>query len=69
MHIVLGVGVGGVNDFPDDYRSENSIKPWKNKENKQVKKFFDARSSWIGSWKLTTQNRALQVDSVKVWAL
>ncbi|KAJ3661452.1 hypothetical protein Zmor_005847 [Zophobas morio] len=69
VQIVLGVGVGGVNDFPDNYRSGSNVKPWENNDNKQVKNFYMAKDNWMKSWKLTTDNRALQVDSIKVWAV
>ncbi|XP_044269659.1 beta-1,3-glucan-binding protein-like [Tribolium madens] len=67
VHIVLGVGVGGNNDFPDDAQSGNSRKPWKNRHPKEVKQFFNARSEWLSTWK--GDNTALQVDYVKVTAL
>jgi hypothetical protein len=59
--------VGGVNDFPDDFRSGTNVKPWRNKDNKQVKNFFTARSEWGKTW--SGDNCALQVDYIKVWAL
>ena len=61
--------MGGVNDFPDNYRSGSNVKPWENNDNKQVKNFYMAKDNWMKSWKLTTDNRALQVDSIKVWAV
>nr|BAG14263.1 GNBP1 [Tenebrio molitor] len=67
VRLVLGVGVGGVNDFPDDFRSGTNVKPWRNKDNKQVKNFFTARSEWGKTW--SGDNCALQVDYIKVWAL
>ncbi|EFA11591.1 Gram-negative bacteria binding protein 2 precursor [Tribolium castaneum] len=67
VQIVLGVGVGGNNDFPDSVQSGNHKKPWVNKDPKEVKFFFNARSEWLGTWK--GDNTALQVDYVKVTAL
>ncbi|GJQ68268.1 GNBP1 [Trypoxylus dichotomus] len=65
--IALGVGVGGNYDFPDDATSSNTPKPWRNFHPRTMKEFFDKKNFWIGSW--VGDDVALQVDSVKVWAL
>ncbi|KAK9891870.1 hypothetical protein WA026_017356 [Henosepilachna vigintioctopunctata] len=68
MHVVLGVGVGGVNDFPDYYVSTNNKrKPWVNFERLQMKKFFNAREDWLPTW--TNDRSSLTVEYVKIWAL
>nr|UFP78247.1 beta-1,3-glucan recognition protein [Melanotus cribricollis] len=65
--ISLGVGVGGIADFPDGYTSGNNQKPWVNGERNQVKKFFNTRNVWGGTW--NGNKAALQIDYVKVTAL
>ncbi|KAK9891872.1 hypothetical protein WA026_017358 [Henosepilachna vigintioctopunctata] len=68
MHLVLGIGVGGVNDFPDGYVSSNKkTKPWVNFERLQMKKFFNAREDWLPTW--TDEGSSLRIEHVKVWAL
>nr|CAI5837245.1 unnamed protein product [Callosobruchus analis] len=72
--LVLGVGVGGINDFPDNFKSSNNddgfftyyMKPWTNKEVLQEQKFFKSRSKWLPSW---NKNAQLEVDYVKIQAL
>lgn len=67
LHITLGVGVGGINDFPDGYTSSGAAKPWQNKYRNEVKDFYSARDSWKKTW--NNNDCALQVDYVKVTAL
>ncbi|KAK9694456.1 hypothetical protein QE152_g33533 [Popillia japonica] len=62
----IGLGVGGINDFPDNYTTNNP-KPWTNTHTKQLKTFFDARDTWSSTWRKT--NVQLQIDSVKIWSL
>lgn len=67
MHLTVGVGVGGINDFPDGYRSTSNIpKPWTNKEVKQMRKFFDAKNQWLTTW---NEHSQLKIDFVKIYAL
>lgn len=66
MHIVLGVGVGGINDFPDDFKSGNYSKPWRNSARTQLLDFFEARDKWSQTW---GDQSVLKVKSVKVTAL
>lgn len=67
MSLTLGVGIGGINDFPDGYVSALGItKPWINKEVKQVRKFFDARNHWLATW---SNNSQLEIDFVKIYSL
>lgn len=64
---MLGVGVGGVNDFPNDYKSGNFDKPWINNNRLQVKKFYESRNNWYdNTWGADSQ---LQVDYVKIRSL
>ncbi|XP_057670683.1 beta-1,3-glucan-binding protein-like [Diorhabda carinulata] len=65
-HLVIGIGVGGINDFPNDFKSGDVLKPWKNRNNVQVKMFYESRSQWLPSWNNGGQ---LIVDYVKVKAI
>ncbi|CAG9855839.1 unnamed protein product [Phyllotreta striolata] len=65
VHLVLGVGVGGITDFPDGFKG-NYDKPWKNSEINQVKKFYENRSKWEPSW---FYGGELLVDYVKITAI
>lgn len=65
--LVLGVGVGGVNDFPNYYKSGANEKPWVNYKRTQVRDFYNSRSTWYPTW--SDEGRQLQVDYVKVTAI
>ncbi|KAL3274974.1 hypothetical protein HHI36_019749 [Cryptolaemus montrouzieri] len=68
MHLVLGVGVGGIMDFPDFYvSSNNKRKPWINFERLSMKKFFRARQDWMPTW--NEGKSSLIVEYAKIWAL
>ncbi|XP_072397170.1 beta-1,3-glucan-binding protein-like [Diabrotica undecimpunctata] len=61
--LVLGIGVGGINDFPDDFMSGSVPKPWRNRNSLQVKSFYESRNQWLPSWNTGGQ---LQVDYVRI---
>lgn len=65
--LALGVGVGGLNDFPDGFGPINGTKPWSNTERNYIKHFFDARDVWMKTW--NGDKPALQIDYVKVTAI
>ncbi|KAJ8911425.1 hypothetical protein NQ315_005958 [Exocentrus adspersus] len=66
--LVLGVGAGGLHDFPDGYKSNGDyVKPWINYKATQVSDFYHSRSSWYPSW--STEGRQLEVEYVKVTAI
>lgn len=67
FQIVLGVGVGGINDFPDGYKSGNFDKPWKNLAIRNRLDFANAKDDWIKTW--NGNDVALKVDYVRVWSL
>lgn len=68
MHVVLGVGVGGLTDFPDYYVSTNNKrKPWKDSDRLIYKNFFKSRDDWLPTWE--AEGRCLKVEYVKIWAL
>lgn len=65
--VVLGIGAGGVSDFPDMCRSRGVMKPWKNIGVKLNLDFFKASDQWLPTW--AGDNSALKIDYVRVWAL
>lgn len=73
FYITLGVGVGGVRDFPDNIRSgdgQGYDKPWKNVAAKAMLRFWQAKDKWLPSWRTNNnQNSQLQIDYVRVWAV
>ncbi|KAG7295857.1 Beta-1-3-glucan-binding protein [Plutella xylostella] len=60
FYISLGVRVGGVHDFPD-----SKDKPWKNRGNKAVFNFWEAKDTWFSTW----YDSSMKVDYVRVYAL
>lgn len=69
FYLTFGVAVGGINDFPDGYKSNGVDKPWLNAKRNQLVTFTDSKNKevWQGTWK--GEGAALQIDSVKVTAL
>lgn len=65
--MTIGVGAGGINDFPDGYKSGINNKPWINKSAKNIKDFFNAKSKWLETW--IRNECAMQIDSIKITAL
>lgn len=64
LKLVLGVGVGGINDFPDDFKSGNSNKPWTDGNRLQIKKFYESKNEWYNNtWGEESQ---LQIDYVRI---
>lgn len=68
FYISLGVGVGGLGDFPDG--SKNGVgqtdKPWENSDNQAERKFYGDLAKWKATW---TDQSVLKVDHIKVTAL
>ncbi|KAJ8971184.1 hypothetical protein NQ317_005354 [Molorchus minor] len=60
LRLVIGVGVGGISDFPNDFTSKSGKKPWKNMGRTQVKDFFESRNVWHSTW--SENKRQLEVE-------
>ena len=73
FYLVIDLGIGGINDFPEDAKNANGDKPWKNDEPlKAANDFWHAKNSWLSTWKLgenKSKEATLQVDYIRVWAL
>lgn len=71
FHIILNLAVGGTNGyFPD--QGNQSEKPWKNASPQASTDFWNGRNQWLSSWNLNKNNSndaALIIDSIRVWAL
>ncbi|GLV35938.1 Gram-negative bacteria binding protein 3 [Carabus blaptoides fortunei] len=65
--IILGIGVGGLSDFPDNSRSRGMLKPWKNFALQQNRHFFNKKTQWEPTWE--GDNSTLKIEYVRVWAL
>uniref|UniRef100_A0A1Q3FNF1 Putative gram negative binding protein subgroup a n=1 Tax=Culex tarsalis TaxID=7177 RepID=A0A1Q3FNF1_CULTA len=67
FYISLGVGVGGVTDFPDGSRTGplKQPKPWNNTSPKAEYNFYQNRNVWYRTW----TEPELIVDYVRVYAL
>lgn len=65
----IGVGVGGISDFPDLALNGygNFKKPWSNTSPKAELKFWNDVENWNSTWDAT--NSGLQVDYIKVWSI
>lgn len=64
FHLILNLAVGGTNAyFPDGI----GAKPWSNQDSRSVNAFYDARGTWLPTWR--GEDAALKIRSVKAWAL
>lgn len=67
FYLSLGVGVGGVTDFPDSTVTGplKQPKPWNNTSPKAEYFFYQNRNVWFRTW----TDPELKVDYVRVYAL
>ncbi|XP_041772752.1 gram-negative bacteria-binding protein 1 [Anopheles merus] len=67
FYVSLGVGVGGVKDFPDHSLTgpSRTAKPWNNTSPKAEYFFYQNRNTWFRTW----TEPELTVDYVRVYAL
>uniref|UniRef100_A0A9I3CJN8 GH16 domain-containing protein n=1 Tax=Anopheles culicifacies TaxID=139723 RepID=A0A9I3CJN8_9DIPT len=67
FYISLGVGVGGIKDFPDHSQTgpAKSAKPWNNTSPKAEYFFYQNRNTWYRTW----TEPELTIDYVRVYAL
>ncbi|XP_034240904.1 beta-1,3-glucan-binding protein-like [Thrips palmi] len=68
FYMSIGLGVGGLNRFPDNVTNGQNAefpKPWKNTSPKAMLNFWKAKDQWYPTWQLPL----LQVSYAKVWAL
>lgn len=68
FYISLGVGVGGLGDFPDGALNGvgGRAKPWENTDPQSERLFYADLNNWKATW---TDQSMLQVDYIKVTAL
>lgn len=69
FYLIFNLAVGGTAYFADNLRNEGSPKPWGNDSPTAPRDFWNARSGWLPTWNLGTDDSHLQIDYVRVWAL
>ena len=67
FHFVLNVAVGG-NFFSENCINQGYNKPWAQTDSNQMKKFWNAKNSWLPTWNAGTDDNAMQVDYIRVYA-
>ncbi|XP_066585294.1 beta-1,3-glucan-binding protein 1-like [Prorops nasuta] len=67
FYLNVGLAVGGHNEFPDQCRSGDYVKPWRNIGSKALFDFYCARENWSKTW--TSDDSTLKLDYIKVFAL
>ncbi|GBE85656.1 glycoside hydrolase family 16 protein [Sparassis crispa] len=66
FYLILNVAVGGTNGwFPDNVGN----KPWLDGSLTAMRDFAAAQNTWSQTWPSNYQDRALVVDSVKMWEM
>ncbi|KAB0796437.1 hypothetical protein PPYR_10498 [Photinus pyralis] len=63
----LGVGVGGLFDFPEGTYSGSNYKPWSNEDRNAIKRFFEKKPIWVQTW--DDEKSCLIVDHVQITAV
>lgn len=70
FYVIINLAVGGVAFFPDDATNGNGPKPWENDSGAASTEFWNGRNQWLPGWNLEgSDDAALQVDYVKIWAV
>ncbi|XP_012276457.1 beta-1,3-glucan-binding protein [Orussus abietinus] len=70
FYISLGVGVGGVRQFPERTTSGQYDKPWRNVGAKAMLHFWQAKNQWFPSWNDEYGKKtALEIDYIRIWSL
>lgn len=66
FYIIINIAVGGTTGwFPDN----EGNKPWTNADKLAERKFWEAKSQWLPTWKLESDDATLQVDWIRVYSL
>lgn len=71
FYLSVGVGSGGIADFPDDSTTgkidRRTNKPWRNDDPKAELNFWNDRINWESTW--TTDNIRMEIDYIRVYAI
>lgn len=66
FYLILSVAVGSTNGYFQTADSPNGM-PWIDQSDRPGRDFWAARNQWLPSWPTNVEDRAMVVDSVKVW--
>lgn len=71
FYLSVGVGSGGIADFPDGSRtgrvSQRTDKPWRNDDPKAELNFWNDRDNWERTW--TADGTRMEIDYIRVYAI
>lgn len=66
FYLILSVAVGSTNGYFQDVDGVQG-KPWSDTSDTPARDFWTARDKWLPSWPKDPAERAMKVDSVKMW--
>ncbi|UZJ55707.1 hypothetical protein CBS101457_005027 [Exobasidium rhododendri] len=66
FYLILSVAVGSTNGYFDDSDDAEGT-PWSDKSVNPVRDFWASKDKWLPSWPANVEDRAMVVDSVKIW--
>lgn len=66
FYLTLSVAVGSTNGYFSDWDAVHG-KPWSDASENPTRDFWESRNSWLPSWPKNAEDRAMIVDSVKIW--
>jgi hypothetical protein len=70
FYLILDVAVGGTNGwFPDGAGDGATAKPWLNGAINAMQQFAQAQDTWYPTWPESEDDRAMRIESVKMWEL
>lgn len=69
FYLIVNVAIGATNGyFPDDSQNPGG-KPWKNNSPQPARDFWNGNGQWRPTWNEQTDQRALKVDYIRIWAI
>lgn len=66
FYLILSVAVGSTNSYFQDADSTKG-KPWSDAAINPMRDFWLAKNQWLPTWPLNVEDRAMVIESVKVW--
>ncbi|UZJ55643.1 hypothetical protein CBS101457_004963 [Exobasidium rhododendri] len=66
FYLILSVAVGSTNGYFSQTDDADGT-PWSDKSVNPVRDFWASKDKWLPSWPVNVEDRAMVVDSVKIW--
>lgn len=67
--LIINLAIGGTNGYFPDNIDNPGGKPWANWSPQAARDFWNGNWQWRPTWNEQTEQRALKVDYIRIWAL